>query len=453
MHRHGSLTLRHLLVAVLVVIVVNGQLTWWIIFVLRENRTRLQFERNSLMARCEGEAEHAASRLRDARSALLGALVAGKRPGTGSPPSPFGGWQFLEGSVCVDGWSMIDRSVTLRLSTTEGCLEATSHSGWAEHAVRVGDDFEIVSAGVSESEAMSADLPEIRLPPPFEDRSVRPRNEAWAEILDGYRRRILMIVSEGAFFAVLLFVLIGLLVRTLRREAELERRHRNFLSAITHELKSPLASMQLALETVLSGRAEGQDRDRFLENAMRDTERLKNLVQKVLEVTRYDRGGGELDMKSANMSDLVENVLADFARRTRPLGVDIEGELAPGVGAELDPEAFAIVISNLLENAMKYGGSNPKIAVRLVVERGHAHLDVSDNGAGIPMEEVPYVFDRFYRGGDEMTRTTDGTGLGLYLVKQIVSAHRGSVAITANGPGGKTFRVTVPARQMREDGP
>lgn len=332
----------------------------------------------------------------------------------------------------------------------QGCFEALTLPGWPEEALQVGGEFEIVLAGSSESAAESTDPPEVRLPSPIDDRSVRPRPEAWTEILDGYRRRIVMIVSEGAFFAVLLFVLIALLVRTLRREAELERQHRNFLSAITHELKSPLASMQLALETVLSGRASGQDRERFLENAMRDTGRLKDLVQKVLEVTRYDRGGGHLEMRSASVSDVVETVVADFARRTRLLGVVVETELARGISAELNQEAFAIVVSNLLENAMKYGGSNPKIDVRLALARGHAYLDVSDNGTGIPAEESPFVFDRFYRGGDEMTRTTDGTGLGLYLVKQIVTAHRGSVAVTSTGSGGTTFRVTLPARQMRE---
>jgi signal transduction histidine kinase len=259
-----------------------------------------------------------------------------------------------------------------------------------------------------------------------------------------------MIVSEGVFFAALLFLLLALLVRTLRREAELERRHRNFLSAITHELKSPLASMRLALETVLSGRANGSDSERFLDNALHDAERLQDLVQKVLEVTRYDRGGGQLELRTTSVSGVVEDAVDAFSRRVEPLGVEIDSFVLGDIWAELDGEAFAIEVSNLLENAVKYGGSAPRVKIRLGYDREHAVLDVSDNGVGIPTNELPFVFDRFYRGGDEMTRTAKGTGLGLYLVKQIAGAHRGTVAVVSTSPGGSTFRVKLPGWQLKE---
>jgi signal transduction histidine kinase len=288
------------------------------------------------------------------------------------------------------------------------------------------------------------------MPTPYADLVIRPNARVLQEILGDYRGRISMIVSEGTFFAILLFILIGLLVRTLRRGAELERRHRNFLSAITHELKSPLASARLALETVLSGRAAGADRDRFLDNALRDTERLQDLVQKVLQVTRYDRGGEQLRLSSTCLSEVVDAAVDTFDRRVQPLGVVVESDVTDDIWAELNEEGFTIVVSNLLENAVKYGGEKPRVGVRLIIRDSRAVLEVSDNGAGVSEDDSMLVFDRFYRGGDEMTRTSNGTGLGLYIVKQIVEAHHGQVNVAETGPGGSTFRVILPGAEVRE---
>jgi signal transduction histidine kinase len=260
-----------------------------------------------------------------------------------------------------------------------------------------------------------------------------------------------MVVSEGSFFAVMLLVVVGLMWRTVRREVELERQHRNFLSAITHELKSPLASMRLSLETVLRGRADQSASVRFLENALQDTERLQSLVQKVLEVTRYGQSGGAVTLTRSCLTEVVEDTLATFGRRASVAGIRVNRDLQPEVWVDLDAEAFTIVLSNLLENGVKYGGAVPALGVRLAMEGADAVLDVSDNGKGIPAEEVPFVFNRFFRGGDEMTRTTQGTGLGLYLVRQIVSAHHGTVEVLRTGPAGTVFRVRLPDAEVWEE--
>jgi signal transduction histidine kinase len=450
MPRRGSLTLRHLAVAVLVVLVVNAQLTWWIIFVLRENRARLALEREVLLATCERSAGEVSANLEAARARLVEAVGSATDLGSQAPPAPFTEWQRLDADGCSEGWLMSDRRPVLTVATPIGCVRALTAPTWRDQVLAVGGDVEIVPGTATEARGTSAEPPMVELAPPFDGLSVRPQSEAWSEILDEYRSRIVMIVSEGTFFAVLLFVLVALLVRILRREAELERRHRNFLSAVTHELKSPLASTRLALETVLSGRASGSARERFLANAMRDTERLQDLVQKVLEVTRYDRGGAELRLRETNLSGVVEDVVEDFRRRAHPSGAVVEAVIDDDVWVELNEEAFEIVVSNLLENAIKYGGSAPRIGVTLGHERGRALLEVRDNGPGIPEDELPFVFDRFFRGGDEMTRSTDGTGLGLYLVKQIVKAHRGAVTVVSNDLNGTTFRVTLPGCHPKE---
>ena len=114
----------------------------------------------------------------------------------------------------------------------------------------------------------------------------------------------------------------------------------------------------------------------------------------------------------------------------------------------IDPEAMAIVISNLLENAVKYGDVPAAVEIDLSMDGNRAVLEVADNGAGIPKDDVELIFGRFYRGGDEMTRTARGTGLGLYLVQQIVEAHRGKVGVASTGPTGTIFRVTVPGFEV-----
>jgi two-component system phosphate regulon sensor histidine kinase PhoR len=359
------MTLRHLGIAVVVLLLINAQLSWWIVYTIGQARERLELERSLLVER--------------ARS-----------------------------------WSVLSEP---RPTLPEG--------------------LEVVAASLADSTTPMLDLGDGTV--------VRPTNGAWSEILEDYRRRIVMMVSEGSFFALLLLVGLGLMWRTLRREVELEKQHRNFMSAITHELKSPLASMRLSLETVLRGRADQSASVRFLENALQDTERLQSLVQKVLEVTRYARIGSGLDLQPGDLVECVEDAVETFSRRATAAGVGLELDLEPELWANHDPEAFQIVVSNLLENALKYGGAMPRVAVRLVRRGSDAVLEVRDNGHGVHRDEVDLVFNRFWRSGDEMTRTTQGTGLGLYLVRQIVTGHGGRVRVADTGPEGTTFEVAIPA--------
>jgi len=195
---------------------------------------------------------------------------------------------------------------------------------------------------------------------------------------------------------------------------------------------------------LLGGRADEATAKHFLENAVQDTERLQALVQKVLEVTRYSRGRSSIALRPTNLSALVDDTLESFQRRAATANARLEADVEGGVEAEVDGEAFPIALSNLLENAIKYGGSPPVIRVRLRTNARDVVLTVRDNGPGIPESDMPLIFDRFFRSGDEMTRTSQGTGLGLYLVREIISAHRGTVRVESTGVGGTTFRVTVP---------
>jgi two-component system, OmpR family, phosphate regulon sensor histidine kinase PhoR len=450
MSRARPVTLKHLAVTVLVVVLVNAQLTWWIVFVLRENRMRLGLERGRMAAATELEAERLSHRLEQAELALAAALAGGARIEAGPPPAPFAAWSWA-GQPCARLWSVgPPAELSLRLPAGAGCVNAVVDAGTAERMLAVAPGVELVKPPTAVSVGAAPPAAAVDAAPSI---AVRPAAAPWSAALHGYRQRILMMVSEGTFFAILLLVLVALLWRTLRREAELERQHRNFLSAITHELKSPLASMRLALETVLSGRADEASGRRFLNNALQDAERLQDLVQKVLETTRYGHGAHALRQREASLSQLVGRAVEAVRARVESAGGRITSELEPQLCAVVDEEALTIAVSNLIENAVKYGGRHPQLRVRAAAEHGRAVIEVSDTGDGIPADEAPFVFDMFYRAGDELSRTSQGTGLGLYLVRQIVHAHRGTVRIATTGPEGTTFRVELPGAERKESGP
>lgn len=233
------------------------------------------------------------------------------------------------------------------------------------------------------------------------------------------------------------------------RQLELAGLKAGFVSNVTHELKTPIAGIRLALETVLSGRVDDDGRTRFLTNALADTERLGDLVEKVLEVTRYTGGAHRLRIAPGDVSQLVEEELRAAERRALARGVELTAEVEPGIQAPIDPEALAIVISNLLENALKYAqGQPPRVGVRLGLERGEAVLEVKDNGVGITASEIEAIFRPFYRAGDEVTRRTPGTGIGLFVAREIVGAHGGRLTAASDGPGkGATFRLVLPGAE------
>jgi signal transduction histidine kinase len=377
--KHGSITGRHLAIAVLVMVVVNVQLTWWIIFTTGQARDRLELERDVLEIRALAWVEMAA--------------LAGE---DNLPPIPQG--------------------------------------------------LEVVEAPLVESAR-----PAIVLDGDPDGRVIRPTRAAWERILSQYQKRIVMMVSEGAFFAVVLIVFMGIMWRTFRREVELERQHRNFLSAITHEIKSPIAAIRVALETVTTGRADEKASRKFIANALSDTDRLDRLVQKVLQATRYGSGAAAIRRGRRSLSSVVERALAVFEPGASASGATVRAEIADDLWADIDDEAMAIVVSNLLENALKYGGRPAEIGVDLRCDGDLAILDVTDNGGGIAEDEVPLIFNRFYRAGDEMTRTSQGTGLGLYLVQRIMKAHHGRVSVADTGPAGTTMRVTLNGVETGED--
>ncbi|RMG85727.1 MAG: GHKL domain-containing protein [Bacteroidetes bacterium] len=258
-----------------------------------------------------------------------------------------------------------------------------------------------------------------------------------------YRRQEWMIFGEAGVFVITLIIGIWLINRGYNREMLAARQRRNFLLSITHELKSPIASIKLVLETFRKRELRPDIKEKLLQSALEETERLHALVNDLLLSARletaYQPNFEPLDL-AALLNELVDRLEQKYADAI--FCRNIAGDL-PKLSA--DKTGMTSVALNLLENAIKYANDKPAIEVRLFRENDHIVFEVADNGPGIPDREKKRIFDKFYRVGNEDTRTTKGTGLGLYIVHEIVRAHGGQISVTDNHPKGSVFRVELPA--------
>lgn len=430
-------SMRHVVVLVVLAVVLNAQFTWWVVYSLRENGIRLRLERQLMV---DG-LRRVATRVQERLARLEASLPAGGA--VPSPKPPFSSLVLIARDLDERRWEAREGGLALLVPVRGGLV--------AELAL----PLEAVSRWVEEEEPgawlVPPDAPRPRgmetvpLGLPFAGYALAPDRESWEVPTIRYQRRVLMVVSEGVFFWLGMAAVVALLWRMLRQEAVLEQQRQNFISAVTHELKTPIAGIRLSLETVLSGRADGESQRQFLRNALADAERLQNLVEKILELTRFASGVHRLNIQLSDLSQLVEEELMSAQVRAKARGVKLIPQIAPGVMVPHDGEGVAIILSNLLENAFKYASqSDPTVWVKLGVEEGQAVLEVKDNGIGIPPEELRKIFGVFYRGGDEVARRTPGTGIGLFVAREIARAHGGKLLAESPGPGqGATFRLIL----------
>ena len=447
------LGLGHMVAFVVVALVLNAQFTWWVVYSLRDNRERLDLQRGLVASRSELAAQRLSARLLESELAVA-RLPVGVIP---SPTPPFAEVRVVDEAEIVPGPADAVKNTRgwIRLGERSAVAKPLGRGRVALAFLDPQAPFQWLASSDPDMQLVSRDnvqegRPGAALEPPLDRFVVTPDFHRWQELVDRYRQRIVGVLLEGTFFLAAIVTAVVLLWGVLRRESSLERQHQNFVSAVTHELKTPIAGIRLALETVLSGRVDDEGRTRFLNNALADSERLGDLVEKVLDVTRYTGGAHRLRLGLGDFSQLVEDEVAVAERRVTARGVALEVAITPGVRATFDPEAMSIVISNLIENALKYARKGtPEVRVCLVLERGEAVLEVQDNGVGIAAYELESIFKPFYRANDEVTRRTPGTGIGLFVVREIVAAHGGRTSASSPGPGrGSTFRLTLPGAEV-----
>ncbi|WP_407428105.1 sensor histidine kinase [Arcticibacter sp.] len=250
-----------------------------------------------------------------------------------------------------------------------------------------------------------------------------------------------MILGEGAVFILLFFTGAYQLQKTLRKEQKLHEQQKNFLLSVTHELKSPLASIKLYLQTILKRNLDKEQMHSFLNNSLKDIERLDDLVENMLIATRIDNHSYSFPKEEFNLSEVVARVASRLQIHTCSSQI-IKLDLEPEICVTGDKFALTLVVSNLIENAVKYSPPCEEIKVGLKKTANGISFTVADKGIGIKDEEKARIFEKFYRVGSEDTRKTKGTGLGLYIVKQVLDKHLALIKVKNNRPAGSIFEVT-----------
>lgn len=267
----------------------------------------------------------------------------------------------------------------------------------------------------------------------------------YQKLLNRFQRQQRMIIGEGFVFLLTLAAGLWFINDGFYREIKASENQRNFLLSITHELKSPLASIQLVLETLLKRQLPEEQRREFLQTALDENERLNTLVENLLLSARLD-SGYEPAFEETNLGELARRIVHRL--QLRHPNAHIRLEMPANLPLlKADEAGLLSILYNLLENAIKYGGDPPEVTLRLAADDDEVLIEVADNGHGIPATERHAIFKKFYRIGSELTRQTKGTGLGLFIVDQVVKAHRGKVSVHDHKPRGTVFSIRLPIDQ------
>ncbi|MBI1753863.1 MAG: HAMP domain-containing histidine kinase [Acidobacteria bacterium] len=281
------------------------------------------------------------------------------------------------------------------------------------------------------------------------------RPEPLIELQNQRWHSVFRAASEGAFMVAAVLLGFVVMYRKLEEELDLKLRQRNFTSAVTHELKTPIASLQVWTETLFTRSLGEEQRLRVRGLMEKDLARLRELVGNLLDVARAESGSLVLHLAPLELEPWLRGVCEAMDERLGPGQLGLKLEFGPDpLWVNADPKALGTVLENLLSNAFKYASEPRQTTVTLDGDGDDALIVVSDLGHGLAPKDLPRVFHRFFRVGDEMTRQVAGTGLGLFLVKEIVTRHGGDARATSRGVGlGSAFTIRLPRIARPADQP
>ncbi|MDQ2857261.1 MAG: cell wall metabolism sensor histidine kinase WalK [Candidatus Eremiobacteraeota bacterium] len=219
---------------------------------------------------------------------------------------------------------------------------------------------------------------------------------------------------------------------------ELEQTRRDFIASVSHEVRTPLSSINLMIETILVNPGDAEALDLFLPRIKQEVDRMVQLAEDLLDIARAESGRLLLRREVVDLSSVANDILKTFEPRAQQLGVRLQ---APTGSARIDgdPDRLAQVLVNLIDNALRHTPAGGEVRVEVDQREGATTLVVRDTGVGIPYNDLPHVFERFYVVDRSRAREAGGTGLGLSIVKQIVEAHGGTVQADSEYGRGATF--------------
>lgn len=246
-------------------------------------------------------------------------------------------------------------------------------------------------------------------------------------------------IAEGITFLILILIGAAFVYRSVRRQFRLQQQQQNFMMAVTHELKTPIAVARLNLETLQKYNLDPEKQKKLIRTTLDETTRLNFLTNNILISSQLEGDRYKSDKEELDLSMLLKDCVQDFKKRfpDRQFTENIEAD----ADVKGDPLLLQILINNLLENAIKYSSKEGLIKAVLKKSDTGIKLQIIDEGHGIPDEEKKKVFTKFYRIGNEATRKAQGTGLGLYLCEKIARDHNADILVTNNEPKGSNFAV------------
>lgn len=281
---------------------------------------------------------------------------------------------------------------------------------------------------------------------PFNSYLIRPKVEAYQKTALEEKesdikllRKKWMYATEGLVMMTLLFWGITWVYKTFEKSIALNQQQNNFLLSITHELKTPIASIKLYLETLLKRDLDKEQQKLIYKNSIVETNRLKILVENLLLSAQLETKHYEPVLVRLNLSILLNKLIDKFAE-PRNLNDRLIKNIENEVYINGDEFAIETILTNLLSNAEKYSDQN--ITIVLKSDNKHVKLSILDLGLGIEESHKQRLFDKFFRVGDEQTRKSKGTGLGLFIVKKLVDFHKGTIQVLNNQPQGTNFELT-----------
>ena len=246
-------------------------------------------------------------------------------------------------------------------------------------------------------------------------------------------RKIWMTIGEGAVFFGLLLIGSYFTHYFLKKQLRLIQQQKNFLLSITHELKTPVTSLQMTLENLQNPKLSHIQKQQMIHNGLCSINRLESLINNLIYSAKADSQNFKISLEPQNISEFITQELKTLNNNR------IISEIQSGIITSFSPDALKIVLYNLIDNALKY--SSKPITVRLYRTPQTAVLEIRDLGNGIPENEKKLIFQKFYRIGNEETRQNQGTGIGLYLAKKFAEIQKAKISVKNNSPKGSIFAV------------
>jgi len=340
-------------------------------------------------------------------------------------------------------WGLLLNSEQLKTHLLQPILQQQVSPKNIRWIIRDRDGVEILKSDISAPAPMTARTNFIGNFPPWSLEFYQQKPPLFETLLTS--RRGIYLYMFILLAGILIFGL-TLTIRIVSHEFELGKMKSDFVSTVSHEFKSPLTSIRQLSEMLQTGRVPSEERrQRYYDVLLEQSERLSLLIDNILDFAKMEEGKKEFEFETVEMGPLLEDLVSTIQQQVRHEGFTVEVEFDKSLPPiQADRAAIIQAITNLIDNGIKYSAGAKKVCVCGFTENQYLVIAVQDFGVGIKPEEIDKVFERFYRGGDELTRTVKGSGLGLTLVKQIVQAHHGTVHVESEPGRGSTFSIRLP---------